>query len=126
MEIWKIAILTDDIPAARALYVDKLGMKVLQEINTGDTGMALMLDAGPIVLEIIPSPLFASISDLHQVGLHHMSFKVEDVDRTSQDWKSQGITVITEPFFPSPGIQAAFFEGGPGVILQLFQSELTN
>ncbi len=120
MNIWKIALLVDDMKEAENLYVNVLGMKVTERLPLGDAGEAIFIDAGGIQLELIPKAAFEGEGRLGIPGVHHLSFKVDDVEKTTEELKAKGVNFIKEPFEALPGMTLAFFDGLNGVNLQLF------
>jgi catechol 2,3-dioxygenase-like lactoylglutathione lyase family enzyme len=123
MKIWKIALLIDDMKAAEKLYVNVLGMKVIERLPLGDAGEALFLDAGNVNLELIPKAAFAGEKRLGITGVHHLSFKVDNVEKATEELKAKGVEFVKEPFEALPGLKLAFFDGLNGVNLQLFKWE---
>ncbi len=120
MKIWKIALLVEDMKEAENLYANILGMKVIERLPLGDAGEALFIDAGGIQLELIPKAAFEGEGRLGIPGVHHLSFKVDDVEKTTEELKAKGVNFIKEPFEALPGMTLAFFDGLNGVNLQLF------
>lgn len=120
MKIWKIALLVKDMKEAEELYVNKLGMTLLERLPLGDAGEVLFLDAGNVNLELIPVKVFEGGGRLAVPGVHHLSFKVDDVEKSTEELKAEGIKFIKEPFEVLPGLTLAFFDGTNGVNLQLF------
>jgi len=120
MEIWKIALLVDDMEEAEELYVNKLGLKLIERLPLGDAGEALFLDAGNVNLEIIPAKAFEGGGRLAVPGVHHLSFKADDVEGKAEELKAKGIRFVKEPFEALPGMTLAFFDGTNGINLQLF------
>lgn len=120
MKIWKIALLVEDIKEAENLYANILGMKVIDRLPLGDAGEAVFIDAGGIQLELIPKAVFEGEGRLGIPGVHHLSFKVDDVEKTAEELKAKGVSFIKEPFEALPGMTLAFFDGLNGVNLQLF------
>jgi catechol 2,3-dioxygenase-like lactoylglutathione lyase family enzyme len=123
LKIWKIALLMSDMKKAEDLYVNKLGFKVLDRIDLGEQGEALFLDAGDVNLELIPAAAFEGVWGLDRPGVHHISFKADDVEASTEDLRKRGVTVKKEPFHPLDGMTLAFFDGLDGVNLQLFNYE---
>jgi len=121
VEIWKIALLVEDMKEAEELYVNKLGMKVLERLDLGDAGEALFLDAGNVNLELIPTKAFEGAGRLAVPGVHHLSFKVDNIEESCEELKAEGIEFIREPFEALPGLMLSFFDGLNGVNLQLFK-----
>jgi catechol 2,3-dioxygenase-like lactoylglutathione lyase family enzyme len=123
MRIWKIALLVDDVNAAETLYHEVLGMKVISRLPIGDAGECVFLDAGDVQLELIPKAIFAGEERLSRLGVHHLSFKADDVEGTSEMLKAKGVNFLKEPFEVAEGLTVAFFDGLNGVNLQLFSSK---
>lgn len=124
MNLWKIALLQTDMKAARELYVEKLGLPIINTIDVGEHGECLVLDAGAVKLELIPAGVFAGApGGLDQTGMHHVSFWSDAVEADAQSFKDKGIPVVLEPFNPVPGMTLAFFEGPDGVKVQLFNQK---
>ena len=105
MKIWKIALLVEDMEAAEKLYAGVLGMEI---------------DAGGVQLELIPRAAFEGEERLGLPGVHHLSFKADDVETAAEELKAKGAEFIKEPFEALPGMTLAFFDGLNGVNLQLF------
>jgi catechol 2,3-dioxygenase-like lactoylglutathione lyase family enzyme len=120
MKIWKIALLVEDMNEAEDLYVNKLGMTLLERLPLGDAGEALFIDAGNVNLELIPVKAFEGGGRLAVPGVHHLSFKVDDVEKSTEELMAEDIKFIKEPFEALPGLTLAFFDGTNGVNLQLF------
>jgi catechol 2,3-dioxygenase-like lactoylglutathione lyase family enzyme len=123
MKIWKIALLISDMKKAEDLYVNKLGLKVIDRIDLGEIGEVLFLDAGNVNLELIPAAAFDGVWGLDRPGVHHISFKADDVKAGTEELRKRGVTVKKEPFQPLEGMTLAFFDGLDGVNLQLFNYE---
>lgn len=120
MKIWKIAWLMNDMQKAEELYVNKLGLKVLDRLDLGENGEALFLDTGNVRLELIPAAAFEGVWGLDRPGVHHLSFKSDNVEGNTDELQQSGVTVKKEPFQPLEGMTLAFFDGLDGVNLQLF------
>jgi catechol 2,3-dioxygenase-like lactoylglutathione lyase family enzyme len=120
MKIWKIALLVEDMEAAEELYAGVLGMEVVERLPLGEAGEALLIDAGGVRLELIPKAVFEGEERLGVPGVHHLSFKVDDVEKATEELKAKGANFFKEPFEALPGMILAFFDGLNGVNLQLF------
>jgi catechol 2,3-dioxygenase-like lactoylglutathione lyase family enzyme len=123
MKIWKIALLMSDMKAAEELYVGQLGLKVVDRLDVGEAGECLILDAGPVKLELIPKAVFEGADGLDQPGIHHLSFASDNVEADANALRDRGMKVTREPFQPLDGMTLAFLDGLDSVNLQLFHSE---
>ena len=116
-KIHKIAIISDDIEGAVEFYTKKLGLTVMERFANEDDEDYVFLDAGGILLELMPQKTMETTE-----GFHHISFRVESVDEAAQGLKDQSITLDQEPFDAGVGgIRLAFFKGPTGERLQLFE-----
>ena len=119
-KIHKIAVITDDIEGAVAFYTQKLGLTVVERFANDDDEDYVFLDAGGILLELMPQK-----SMEQDPGFHHISFKVDSVEDSAQDLQDKGVTITKEPFDVGggTGITLGFFEGPNQLNLQLFHRE---
>jgi catechol 2,3-dioxygenase-like lactoylglutathione lyase family enzyme len=123
MKIWKVALLMTDMEKARELYVEQLGLPIIDRLDVGEHGECLYLDAGGFTLELIPAACFAGVEGLDQPGIHHLSMKADDVESATDDLRQKGITVKKEPFSPAENMTLAFLDGLDSVNLQLIRQE---
>ena len=119
-KIHKIAVITDDIEGAVAFYTQKLGLTVVERFATEDDEDYVFLDAGGILLELMPQKTMGQ-----DAGFHHISFEVDSVEASAQELKDKGVTITKEPFDGGggTGITLGFFEGPNQLNLQLFHRE---
>ena len=117
--IHKIAIVSDDIEGAVRFYTETLGLTELERFPNDDDEDFVFLNAGNVILELMPQKTMQA-----DVGFHHISFKVGDVDDSAGDLKAAGVDVAVEPFdAEGTDIRLSFFNGPNDVLLQLFQRE---
>lgn len=119
-KIHKIAVITDDIEGAVAFYTQKLGLTVVERFHNDDDEDYVFLDAGGILLELMPQKSMGL-----PPGFHHISFDVDSVEDSAQELKDKGVTITKEPFDVGggTGITLSFFEGPNQLNLQLFHRE---
>ena len=119
-KIHKIAVITDDIEGAVQFYTQKLGLTVLERFENEDDDDYVFLDAGGIMLELMPQKTMGQ-----EPGFHHISFKVDSVEDSTQELKDKGVTITKEPFDAGgdTGITLGFFSGPNEMNLQLFHRE---
>ena len=118
MEIWKIGLLVEDLETAEDFYAGLLGMEVISR-----SPRSVHLNAGPVRIELIRKELFEGDERLGVTGMHHLSFKVADIEKETEKLKAKGVKFIKEPFEIVEGLQLAFFDGLNNVKLQLFDDK---
>ena len=94
-------------------------MKVGRDENEDDEDY-VFLDAGGVLLELMPQKAMGA-----DVGFHHISFDVDNVEDSSKELKDKGVSITKEPFDVGggTGITLGFFEGPNNLNLQLFHRE---
>jgi catechol 2,3-dioxygenase-like lactoylglutathione lyase family enzyme len=119
-KIHKIAITTDDIEGAVEFYTQKLGLSVVERFANDDDEDYVFLDAGGILLELMPRKTMGQDS-----GFHHISFDVDSVEDSAGELKDKGVPMTVDPFEVGggTGITLGFFEGPNQMKLQLFHRE---
>ena len=119
-KIHKIAIITDDIEGAVEFYTQKLGLSVVERFANDDDEDYVFLDAGGILLELMPRKTMGQDS-----GFHHISFDVDSVEDSAGELKVKGVPMTVDPFEVGggTGITLGFFEGPNQMKLQLFHRE---
>ena len=119
-KIHKVAIISDDIEGAVEFYTKKLGLTVVERFANEDDEDYVFLDAGGILLELMPQKTMGRAP-----GFHHISFDVDSVEDSAQDLKNKGVSITKEPFDVGggTGITLSFFEGPNQLNLQLFHRE---
>ena len=117
--IHKIAVVSDDIEGAVRFYTETLGLTELERFPNEDDEDFVFLKAGNIILELMPQKTMQE-----DVGFHHISFKVGNVDASVGDLEAAGVDIAVEPFdAEGTDIRLSFFNGPNDVLLQLFQRE---
>ena len=119
-KIHKIAIITDDIEGAVEFYTQKLGLSVVERFANDDDEDYVFLDAGGILLELMPRKTMGQDS-----SFHHISFDVDSVEDSAGELKDKGVPMTVDPFEVGggTGITLGFFEGPNQMKLQLFHRE---
>lgn len=91
-----IAIITHNYESTIDFYVKKLGFKIIRENKRLDKhDIKLDLELGDMELEIFIKPDAPIHPFPETVGLRHLAFKVEDVEKTVKELNALGIE--TEP-----------------------------
>jgi glyoxylase I family protein len=92
-----IAIIVSDFNLSKDFYVNKLGFKIIHQIDRIERQSSILyLDAGNIIIELFsfPSPPKRP-SYPEACGLRHLAFDVQNFDETISKLNDLGI--ITEP-----------------------------
>lgn len=117
------AIIVSGYPAARAFYVDKLGLSVVRENYRPDReDWKLDLRCGDCELEIFgeKNPP-ARVTNPEACGLRHLAFRVEDAERAAAWLTGMGIPVEPIRVDPFTGKRTAFFRDPDGLPLELYE-----
>ena len=118
-----IAIIASDYEKAKAFYVDKLGFQLVREVYREAQGDYLrMLRLGDTVLELFIRPDAPQrVTNPEALGLRHLAFHVEDVEKAAAWLNSLGID--TEPIREDTcnGGRFTFFRDPDGLPLELHE-----
>ena len=118
-KIHKIALVTDDVEGSVKFYTETLGLEVIERFPVEDDEDYVFLKAGDMILELMPKKSMEA-----EEGFHHISFRVDSVDGSTQDLKDKGVPIEKEPFDAGTGgIRLAFFNGPNDMLLQLFERD---
>jgi methylmalonyl-CoA/ethylmalonyl-CoA epimerase len=109
VSISHIAIAVRNIEDAEKLYETALGLKVTRREVVEEQGVrASMLEtaAGDTTIELLEpigqnSPIYKFLEKRGE-GIHHICFKVDDIESALERLKKQGIKLINEG--PRPGV----------------------
>ena len=118
-----VAIICSDYRRSREFYVDKLGFEVVREVWREDRQDYLtMLRSGEVVLELFTRPTAPQRpTQPEALGLRHLAFQVENVEKTAAWLNSRGIE--TEPIRTDTinGGRMTFFKDPDGLPLELHE-----
>ena len=118
-----VAIICSEYRRSRELYVDKLGFEVVREVWREDRQDYLtMLRSGEVVLELFTRPTAPQRpTQPEALGLRHLAFQVENVEKTAAWLNSRGIE--TEPIRTDTinGGRMTFFRDPDGLPLELHE-----
>ena len=98
-----IGVATDDLDAALALYEGTFGMPVAHRETVSEQGVeAVLLDVGDCHVELLrplgdDTPVGKFLARKGP-GLHHVAYRVDDIDAALASLKEQGVELIdSEP-----------------------------
>ena len=105
-----VGVAVQDIDAAIALYRDQLGMPVVHRETVSDQGVeAVLLDVGDGHVELLaplgPETAVGKFLERRGPGLHHVAYRVDDVERTLEALSDAGLRLIDEQ--PRSGIRGS-------------------
>jgi methylmalonyl-CoA epimerase len=96
-----VGIAVEDIDAALALYCDSLGMPLVHRETVAEQGVdAALLDVGDGHIELLqplgPETPVGKYLTRRGPGLHHVAYRVADVDATLSALAAAGLRLIDE------------------------------
>jgi methylmalonyl-CoA epimerase len=129
-----VGIAVDDIGAALGFFRDALGLHVegLEEVSSQRV-RAHFVKAGEPKLELLeataPDSPIAKFVGKRGPGLHHITFRVDDIEDALAQLKARGVRLIDER--PRPGAEGALVafihpSSAHGVLVELKQQGATR
>jgi methylmalonyl-CoA epimerase len=105
-----VGIAVDDIDEALAVYRDVLGMPLVHRETVAEQGVdAALLDVGDGHIELIqplgPETGVGKFLAKRGPGLHHVAYRVQDIEQTLAALKEAGTRLIDER--PRTGIRSS-------------------
>jgi glyoxylase I family protein len=130
LQLHHVTLSANDVDSTAQWYVDYLGFSITDHVSlTRPDGRQIdVIRIAKPGLQLNISKFPGSVPpnrSTENQGWRHLAFEVEDVDRTYQQLRSQGVQFITEPFtYDPPGYRVVFFRDLEGNILELYQENL--
>jgi methylmalonyl-CoA epimerase len=105
-----VGVAVDDIDAALSLYRDSLGMPLVHRETVAEQGVeAVLLDVGDGHVELLqplgPETAVGKFLASRGPGLHHIAYRVENVEETLNALAAAGLRLIDE--HPRTGIRGS-------------------
>ncbi|MFL5828547.1 MAG: methylmalonyl-CoA epimerase [Solirubrobacteraceae bacterium] len=124
-----VGVAVEDIDSALALYRDALGMPLVHRETVTEQGVdAALLDVGDGHVELLqplgPDTAVGKFLAKRGPGLHHVAYRVQDIDATLQQLGGAGLRLIDErPRTGIRGSRVAFLHPGStgGVLTEIVQ-----
>jgi methylmalonyl-CoA/ethylmalonyl-CoA epimerase len=96
-----VGVAVEDLDAAIAIYRDSLEMPLVHRETVTDQGVeAALLDVGDSHIELLqplgPDTAVGKFLSRHGPGLHHVAYRVNDVDQTLNELAKAGMRLIDE------------------------------
>ena len=122
-KIHHVAIICSDYQAAKAFYVEKLGLPLMREVyrpERRDYILTLLVGNVEIELFIMEDPP-VRVTNPEARGLRHLAFHVENIETVVAELNARGIE--TEPIRVDPftGGRMTFFRDPDGLPLELHE-----
>ena len=124
-----IGVAVEDLDEAIALHQDTLGMKLVHRETVSEQGVeAVLLDVGDSHVELLqplgPDTAVGKFLARRGPGLHHVAYRVDDVEDVLRQLAAAGVRLIDEQ--PRTGIRnsrVAFLHpaGTGGVLTEIVQ-----
>jgi methylmalonyl-CoA/ethylmalonyl-CoA epimerase len=94
-----VGVAVSDLESAKELYQETFGMKLVHEETVESQGVdAALLDVGDGHVELLsplgPETVVARFIEKRGEGLHHVAYRVEDIDATLEKLRQAGIALI--------------------------------
>jgi methylmalonyl-CoA/ethylmalonyl-CoA epimerase len=129
-----VGVAVDDIEAAVSLYRDLLGMPLVHRETVAEQGVeAALLDIGEGHVELLqplgPDTAVGKFLARRGPGLHHVAYRVQDIERTLAELAAAGLRLIDEqPRMGIRGSRVAFLHPAStgGVLTELVQPARGN
>jgi methylmalonyl-CoA epimerase len=124
-----VGVAVEDIDAALALYRDMFGMPLVHRETVTEQGVdAALLDVGEGHVELLqplgPETAVGKFIARRGTGLHHIAYRVEDVQSTLDKLATAGLRLIDEqPRIGIRGSRVAFLHPSStgGVLTEIVQ-----
>jgi len=124
-----VGVAVSDLERATALYEDTFGMPVVHRETVESQGVeAVLLEVGEGHVELLrplgPDTVVARFIDRRGEGLHHVAYRVEDIDATLARLKGAGVELIdSEARLGIRGSRVAFLhpKATEGVLTELVE-----
>jgi methylmalonyl-CoA epimerase len=105
-----VGVAVEDLDATLALYTESLGMPLVHRETVAEQGVeAALLDVGDGHVELLqplgPDTAVGKFLTRRGPGLHHIAYRVDDVEHTLGELRQAGVRLIDEQ--PRTGIRGS-------------------
>jgi methylmalonyl-CoA/ethylmalonyl-CoA epimerase len=123
-----VGVAVESIAAARRLYEEALELTFGGEAVLAERGLKLaFFDAGGVKIELLEGlgdDVISKFIAKRGEGIHHICFRVDDVDAAAASLKAEGYEFLTEePYAGVHGARVIFMKPSStfGVLIELLQ-----
>src|SRR6476619_6718346 len=95
-DVYDVACQTDDLGAAKAVYLDMFDGMVEQEAVLRDGTRVAFLRVGKVGVELVEPADKGRLGGQTGLVLHHVGYQVDDLDATIERLKAKGMAFATE------------------------------
>jgi methylmalonyl-CoA epimerase len=105
-----VGVAVSDLEAAISLYEESFGMELVHRETVTEQGVeAVLLDIGDSHVELLrptgPETPVGKFMSARGEGLHHVAYRVEDIDAALAGLREQGVRLIDDS--PRTGIRSS-------------------
>jgi methylmalonyl-CoA/ethylmalonyl-CoA epimerase len=105
-----VGVAVEDLEAAIARYRDQLGLELVHRETVSEQGVeAVLLDVGESHVELLsplgPDTPVGRYLTKRGPGLHHVAYRVDDIEATLEELRAAGMRLIDER--PRVGIRGS-------------------
>jgi methylmalonyl-CoA/ethylmalonyl-CoA epimerase len=124
-----IGIAVNDLEKTMSIYTDILGLKFknTETLEDQKINLATFL-AGDVRIELVqpshPDGPIAKFIDRRGEGMHHIAFRVENIDKSLKELTAKGVKLIDEkPRYGADGTRIAFIHPKDmnGILIELVE-----
>ena len=128
-QIDHIGIAVKDLEASMKVYTDILGLEPAMTEELEEQGIVVAkFPVGEVTIELVqairPDGPIGKFIEKRGEGMHHMAFRVPDIDAALEEMKAKGVELIDkESRGGSGGTRIAFLhpKGTSGVLMELVE-----
>ena len=116
-----IAIIASDLEKSKEFYIEKLGMKIIGELDRPERQSKIVyLDAGNAIIELFsfPNPP-KRLAWPEACGLRHLAFEVNNINQAVAELKGRGIETENIRINQRNGKRMTFFKDPDDLPLEI-------